>query len=290
VHVCSQEIEVDGEVQLDLGVERQVVSCLVQRMLEQIDRRLPVQAVEVNAAESGENFGTPLPRGRRAQHFLENGTRPGRVAALKRVLRFPQAEAPDRLRVARRGEQAGARAQIGSRVLRSTPRGPQRRFLERERDLLVGPFRCEREMVGALLQVGDEISERAVKLPPPGECDALVGSRGEKRVREADLLAGDLDDTRLDRGLEPVVGVAGHRRREQARRRLRHRGGHRQRILRLVRKCRDPLRDQVSELVGHGQRFSRREAALVACQRLSELERVERVAAGELVQPPHHRP
>ena len=123
------------------------------------------------------------------------------------------------------------------------------RALERGRHVRVRPVDRERKVARPLLLVVDDVGEAAVELAPCEDVEVLVRRGSEERMGEAEAVAVELEDVRLEGGPQRVRLVSGLRRSESvgweraaaAASALRRRRG--QRV--------EPVADELAELLGH---------------------------------------
>ena len=105
-------------------------------------------------------------------------------------------------------------------------------------------------MAGALVRVWDELREAPVELAAPDRVEALVRRRGEQRVGEADAVALELDDLRVERGAEGFLSV-GDCGGEKPERRLRERRCRGEDLAALRRQRFEPGANELLEAVGN---------------------------------------
>ena len=189
-------------------------------------------------------------RARRRQRLLEQFTGSHRVARDEAVAGCRHRPAVSVVRLVERRQPAGLLAQLRGCRGRAPCAGVLRRLLERARDVGVGDVRRKREVAGALVRVRDDVREAPVELAAPDRVEALVGPRGEQRVGEADAVALELDDLRLERRAEGRLAV-GDFGGEKPERRLRQRGCRGQDVATLRRQRSEPDANELLEAVGH---------------------------------------
>ncbi len=107
---------------------------------------------------------------------------------------------------------------------------------------------------------------------------------------EGDALAVELDHLRLDSRPKMRVGVGVQRGIEQRHRRLSERGCMDKHLVRLLRQGREALLDERAQRWRHWEFLVETGDAAASFQRAGELERVKRVASGDLAQPRQRRP
>ena len=179
-------------------------------------------------------------------------------------------------------------AQLGGGVPRTAPDGQRRRLVERRGDRRVGTVDREREMARALLRIGHDRGQPAVQRAQlAGQQEAERG-RAQQRVRETQPLAREGDEPGIDGGAQLQRAPAG-RRLEQRRRRRGERGRDRKQVARRGRQRREPVAQQLVQLVRDVQRIGEPGQAAATLQRPRDLEREERVAARALGDPSQQR-
>lgn len=105
-----------------------------------------------------------------------------------------------------------------------------------------------------------------------------------------DALAVELDHLRLDRRPKLRFGVRVKRSIKQRNRGLGERGCVDERLMGLLGQGGEPFLDERAQRSRHGKLGVRIGSAAASSERARELERVERIAAGDLVQPTQHGP
>ena len=154
-------------------------------------------------------------------------------------------------------------------------------FVERCGNVVVRLCRGEREMTCAFLLIGECAPEPCVEFPLIGGAGACVRTGCEQWMREADRAVLERNDFRLHGRSERMQDVAVDCEADQPDGRLCKRGSNGEYAPRCVGQCLQALLNQVLEsrwqLVGAGR------GAL-------ELDRIERVSSGELVDSSEQRP
>ena len=166
-------------------------------------------------------------------------------------------------------------------------RRPGRGFEQRS-EIGVWAVGRERKVTRAGERILDDLCETTVDALPLAGRQPLVEDRGQKRVREPDRAAGELDHVRSERRLE-CAGLdpgAGKLCRSQARIRGREHEH-------LARRCVEAVEaggDELLQPFGDGERLRRIRHRAVGAERPRKLERVERIPARHRVQPEQRRP
>ena len=140
-------------------------------------------------------------------------------------------------------------------------------------------------MPALLLRLVRHIGERAMDASAAMFGSVRIDDRAEKRMREADTAAYELEDARVDRGrdrLLPVLDGCGHDRTP----RLPERGNDEQRRARLVGKHGQPNSDELSQRLGNGHGFARFGGFGGGPRKF---EREERISAGRAIDPKQYR-
>ena len=228
------------------------------------------------------------PAGRGRDRALDQLGRPGHVADREAQTPRLQHPAMERSGVLGRRQPPRAVAEIGRRRGGAATAGVRRGRLQRGGDRLVGAVRREREVPRPLLGVADQLREPPVQRLPRQRVRLLVRGRGQQRMREAHAVALGDEHVGLDRRPQHLGLRAGTR--EQRRGRLRQRGDRRQRSARAVRQRDEAPADQLAQAVRDAQRLTGSRGGAAADERAAQLEREQRVAAGDVVDPAQHGP
>jgi hypothetical protein len=155
--------------------------------------------------------------------------------------------------------------------------GDGRCFLEHGGDLGVGLVRGETKVTSPLDRIVDDGGGKSVRSSPFAPRQPLREGRREQRMREADRAVHVLEHLPGKGRFERVRNA---RRTEHGRRRTADRGDERQGLPRLFREIGEPAAYDTIQAVGHGEGL---QGIDVCIQSPSQLERVERVSARNLV-------
>ena len=209
-----------------------------------------------------ERFCAGATRARRRQRLLEQFTGSHRVASDEAVASRGHRPAVRVLWAVERRQPTCLLAELGGRRGRAPRAGVLRRLLERVRDVGVGDVCRKREVARAFVRVRDEFRETPVELAAVDRVEALVGSRGEQRVREAHAVALDLDDLRLQRWPQSLFS-AGDGCGKKPERRVRERRSCAEDFAAERRQRLEPALHEVLEPIWNRQGLAGRELAFV---------------------------
>ena len=132
------------------------------------------------------------------------------------------------------------------------------RGIEDRRDVSVRIGRRQRQVPRPFLQIGESLREPSMERASFVRGGARVHGRPEERVREAQPAVDRFDDTRCLRGSDALEGAFRPIARDtnQIQGGVRRRRDHQQGIARGWRKALDAGREQLAEIVGHGELIS----------------------------------
>ena len=227
-------------------------------------------------------LGGRAPAGRLLEHrprLLGVGSRPVIVRRRKRSAVTP-------VRGGRRREPARTLAELRRRRSGAALHGARRGTLQGARHAFVGLVRGDREQAGALVLVRDDRGEPSVQQSPSHRIERLVCGGREKRMREPDAPAVELEDPCGKRGAQRLLSTGQPSRQSQGRMCQRRDRG--QDLAGRVRQRGDPPGHELREALREARDEPLGQRRPLPVERPGDLERVERIAAGRGVDPPQH--
>ena len=160
--------------------------------------------------------------------------------------------------------------------------------LEQRSKLGIRPVGREREVPRTGERILGDLCQATVDALSLAGREPLIEDRGQKRVREPDRAAGQLDHVRSERRVE--CATLDPRAGELCRRQARIRGREHEHLARRSFEAVETGGDELLQPLGDGQRLRRVPHRAVGAKRPRELERVERIPARHGVQPQQRRP
>ncbi len=176
-------------------------------------------------------------------------------------------------------------------LLGSPPRSARGRGLDLRRDGVVRDRRARREVASALLGVLHHVGKQLMELSASFLGRGSVDHRREQGVGEANPLSIDDEHAcllRLDQR-RPEIAVARNGPFENGPRRAREGGCGEHEVASAVRQAVEALGHEVLDAAGHRKRVADGLFVSLACERVRHLEGEERIATGDLRQPPQGR-
>jgi hypothetical protein len=140
-------------------------------------------------------------------------------------------------------------------------------------------------VAGPLFELGDDGGEAPVQRSQRSRPRHRAHAFGKERMREAHAVIAPLHDAGFDGSAQPLSGLRPNRGFEQLNRRIGEGCSRSQCLDRLRWKRTQTHVDETGELRGHRQRFTGSQHVL-RIERTRELERIERIPTGHVMQPP----
>jgi hypothetical protein len=176
---------------------------------------MDVVVVRARERETDEDACALGPGGQLYDETLEHPSRASAVAGLEVVVAGVSGSAAGILRTVGRGQAGGLLGEFGCHPRRAARSRFACCLLERGGNGGIGPGRGEREVARPLLRIEDDLRQAPVEFAVAR--GAAVGGRGEEWMGEADAIALEFDDLRLDGWLEHAP-VAASRSRDKRQR------------------------------------------------------------------------
>ncbi len=255
------------------GSRERVLAGFLQCLEVDLARRVEIVVVGARECESNEDARSLGPCGQLSGEPLEHRPRASAVPGLEVVVGGISAPAANVLVTVGRREACGLLGELGGRPGCAARSSSVRCRLELVCHRRIGAARGEREVACPLLGIGYELCEAAVKLT--SALRPALGGCGEERVGEANPVSVELDDQRLDGGLERTA-VAGGGRNECPRWLGEGRSSAEGSDRRGRKRC-EAAACELVHVVGHRQALARFERPPAALERAGKFEREEGV-------------
>ena len=249
------------------------------RLVERLLAEFAAAADRLRPAEAEQRPRPPASGGERVHERLQQAARQRVLAGELMELRGRDEAIGALVRRIRRRELRGQPGQLRGGGGRAAPGCVLGGAVEGGGDARVGTLCCKREVARALLGIGDDRREPAVRLSAHGPVRPGARHRREQRVHEADAATRDVDHLGVDGRAEHLPRVSSERVSEQVDRTIAPERRQAQGIERRGRQEREPTDDELPERGGNREGLARRDRVGVAVECPPELEREERVPA-----------